>query len=85
MGIGKSPRTSEAVTGIGVDMLIVMIPTAPLPFGGAIMCVPADWVRPMDCGIDGLLNIYMSMGVTMPQFLPADSDSGTNEGQRGTA
>lgn len=45
----------------------IMVPTAPVPFGGAIICVPEEWVAPMDCGIDGLLNVYISMGVTLPE------------------
>ena len=26
----------------------VLIPTAPVPFGGAILYVPVDWVEPVD-------------------------------------
>lgn len=66
--------TSETVDIQGTAYHVVMIPTAPVPFGGAILCVPAEWVTELDCGIDGLLNIYMSMGTTMPEFLkPASS------------
>jgi uncharacterized membrane protein len=60
----------------------VMIPTAPLPFGGAILCLPAEWVTPMDCGIDGLLNIYISMGVTVPDYFAnrlKELESGTEK------
>jgi uncharacterized membrane protein len=53
----------------GVDYRVVMIPSAPIPFGGAIMCVPVEWVTPLDCGIDGLLSIYMSMGVSIKEHL----------------
>lgn len=53
----------------GVEYQCIMIPSAPIPFGGALFLVPADSVEEMDCGIDGLLNIYMSMGVTMPELL----------------
>lgn len=58
----------------GRDYRVVMIPTAPIPFGGAIMCVPAEWVKKMDCGIEGLFNIYMSMGATIDQFLSEGDD-----------
>jgi len=61
--------TSETVLIQGAEYHVVMIPTAPVPFSGAIMCVPVEWVTQLDCGIDGLLNIYMSMGTTMPEFL----------------
>ena len=43
---------------------VVMIPTAPVPIGGAIIYVPKECVRPLDCGVDGLMNIYMSMGTS---------------------
>ena len=58
---------------------VVMIPTAPIPFGGAILCVPKEWVSPMKCGIDGLLNMYMSMGTTVPQHF-AKAPSVTSDG-----
>jgi uncharacterized membrane protein len=46
-----------------------MIPTSPVPIGGAILYVPVDWVQKVDFGIDGLVNIYVSMGVTGPDYL----------------
>ena len=46
----------------------VLIPTAPVPFGGAILYLPADWVEPADFAFDGLLNIYMSMGATSADY-----------------
>lgn len=61
--------TPETVSIQGTEYHVIMIPTAPVPFGGAIMCVPAEWVTRLDCGIDGLFNIYMSMGTTMPEQL----------------
>ena len=61
--------TAETVVIQGTEYHVVMIPTAPVPFGGAILCVPAEWITQLDCGIDGLLNIYMSMGTTMPEYL----------------
>lgn len=53
----------------GHDYYAIMIPTAPVPFGGAIMYIPIDWVEPADVSFDGLFNIYMSMGVTSPEYL----------------
>ena len=46
----------------------VMIPTAPVPFGGAILYVPAAWVEPASLTFDGLFNIYMSMGATSHEY-----------------
>jgi len=46
------------------DYYAIMIPTAPVPFGGAIMYLPIEWVEPAGLEFDGLLDIYMSMGVT---------------------
>jgi uncharacterized membrane protein len=61
--------TTDCVRRDGVDYHVVMIPTAPVPFGGALLCVRADWVEPANCGIEELIGIYMSMGVTAPRSL----------------
>jgi uncharacterized membrane protein len=47
----------------------VLIPTAPVPIGGALLYVPADWVRPADTSIERLTTIYVSMGITPPPSL----------------
>jgi len=51
------------------DFYSIMIPTSPIPVGGAILYVPVEWVKKVDFGIDGLVSIYVSMGVTGPDFL----------------
>jgi uncharacterized membrane protein len=51
------------------DYHVVMIPTAPVPFGGALMCVRADWVKPADFSFDDLIGVYVSMGLTAPDCL----------------
>jgi uncharacterized membrane protein len=71
--------TSQTFTLNGTEYHVVMIPTAPVPFGGAIMCVPRESVTPLDCGIDGLFNIFMSMGTMVPEYVrdapqPAKTD-----------
>jgi len=55
------------------DFLIVIIPTAPVPFGGAMMFVPVENVRPAGMSIDGLMSMYLSMGATAGQFVPRAS------------
>lgn len=59
----------------GVDYHIVIVPTAPVPVGGGLLFVPAPMVRPADVSVEGLMSIYVSMGVTAPQFLPQTADS----------
>jgi uncharacterized membrane protein len=44
----------------------ILVPTAPVPVGGGLIYVPAKWVRPADCGVDHLMNVYVTMGVTAP-------------------
>jgi len=61
--------TPELVRMNGAEYHVVMIPTAPVPFGGALLCVKAEWVKPANCGFDELVGIYMSMGVTAPRSL----------------
>ena len=51
----------------------VLIPTAPVPFGGALIYVPVDSVEPIDMAIDELVNVYMSMGATSHDFIRSKS------------
>src|SRR5262245_28917970 len=51
------------------DFQIVMIPTAPVPIGGALLMVPADVIQPTEVSVEGLMSIYVSMGITAGQFL----------------
>ena len=52
------------------DYQIVIVPTAPVPIGGGLLFVPAEAIQPTDLSVEGLMSIYVSMGVTAPQFLP---------------
>jgi uncharacterized membrane protein len=62
--------TSKDVLEIdGMKYYSIMIPTSPVPIGGAILYVPVEWVKKVDMGIDGLINVYVSMGVTGPEYL----------------
>jgi uncharacterized membrane protein len=56
----------------GVDYHVVIIPTAPVPFGGGLVFMPVDSVEHSEMSVDGLMSIYVSMGVTTPQFLTKD-------------
>lgn len=58
--------TPELVRFGGVEYHIVVIPTAPVPFGGALVCVRREWVKPAECSLDELIGIYMSMGSSAP-------------------
>jgi uncharacterized membrane protein len=48
----------------------VLIPSAPVPVGGSLIFVPAKSVVAADLSVDAFMSIYVSMGVTGPQFLP---------------
>lgn len=58
--------SSQPVDIDGRGYLAVLVPTAPVPFGGALIYVPSAWVRPADIGVDKLTAIYVSMGITPP-------------------
>jgi uncharacterized membrane protein len=58
---GKAPIQIE-----GRSYRAVLVPTAPVPFGGALLYVPVEWVKPAQMGVDGLTAIYVSMGITPP-------------------
>lgn len=53
----------------GREYHIVIVPTSPVPVGGGLLFVPAEMVQPADVSIEGLMSMYVSMGVTAPQFL----------------
>ena len=54
----------------GKEYYIVVVPTAPVPVGGGLLFVPLESVQPVDLTMEAVVSIYVSMGVTAPQFLP---------------
>lgn len=68
--LGLMP-SDETVEIEGETYRVVMVPTAPVPFGGGLFFLPAEWVRPAAFGVEGLTNIYVSMGVTAPDYMTA--------------
>jgi uncharacterized membrane protein len=66
LGLLSSP---EPVLLQGRRYVAVLVPTAPVPFGGGLLFVPAEWVVPAAIGAEALTSIYVSMGMTTPQFL----------------
>jgi uncharacterized membrane protein len=63
--------SSERFRIDGRDYHVVIIPTAPVPFGGGLLFMPVELVRPSSISVDGLMSVYVSMGVTTGQFLPS--------------
>jgi len=53
----------------GHEYQIVLIPTAPVPFGGAMLLVPVDRVQPANMSVDGLMSIYLSMGMSASNYI----------------
>ncbi len=68
LGLLSSPDPIEIG---GKPFRAVLIPTAPIPIGGALIYVPDEWVTPAQVGMEGLTSIYVSMGVTSSQYLGA--------------
>jgi uncharacterized membrane protein len=54
----------------GKDYHIVIVPTSPVPVGGGLLFIPADMVQPADISMEAVMSIYVSMGVSAPNFLP---------------
>jgi uncharacterized membrane protein len=52
------------------EYLGVLIPSSPVPVGGALVYVPAAWIKPASGGVERLMNVYVSMGVTPPANTP---------------
>lgn len=63
--LGLAP-SADPIEIDGRSYYAVLVPTAPVPFGGALLYVPAEWVRPAKIGVDKLTAVYMSMGITPP-------------------
>jgi uncharacterized membrane protein len=53
----------------GRDYYIVYIPTSPVPMTGGLLFVPVESVHQVQMSVESLMSIYLSMGVTGPQFL----------------
>src|SRR6266567_5205929 len=51
---------------------VVLVPSAPVPVGGCLVYVPAAWIKPAEFGVEALMSIYVSMGVTSPQMVGGD-------------
>lgn len=47
----------------------VIIPTAPVPFGGAVIMVPTEDVFNAEMTVEQLLSYYVSMGVTAKDYI----------------
>jgi len=45
-----------------------------VPFGDALLYVPAEWVKPAACSVRELVSIYMSMGVSSADHLSGRVD-----------
>jgi uncharacterized membrane protein len=58
---------NETVMLGGEPYHVVLVPSSPVPVGGALIYVPVRWVKPADIGIEGLMSIYVAMGVTSRQ------------------
>jgi uncharacterized membrane protein len=52
-----------------IDYHAILIPSAPVPVGGSLIFVPAASVKPAGLSVDAFMSIYVSMGVSGPQFL----------------
>jgi uncharacterized membrane protein len=67
--LGLMPSPEPVVIG-EYSYLGLLVPSAPVPFGGALIYVPSDWVKPAEGGVERLMNVYVSMGVTPPMSMP---------------
>jgi uncharacterized membrane protein len=61
--------TPERVRIGDVEYHAVIIPSAPVPVTGSLLFVPVASVRPAGISVDAFMSVYVSMGVTGPQFL----------------
>lgn len=67
------------------DFCAVLIPSAPVPVGGSLLFVPVTSITPAGLTVDAFMSIYVSMGVTGPQFLKQDEAETTSQARLGEA
>jgi len=68
---------SKAPVTLGSEEYVaILVPSAPVPVGGALIYVPTSWVKPAQVGIDELISIYVSMGMTPPTPIAAQEPTG---------
>jgi uncharacterized membrane protein len=60
------PKPDIIMVG-GESYHVVLVPFAPIPFGGTLVYVPAKWVVPAEMRVEGLMSTYVSMGVASPK------------------
>jgi uncharacterized membrane protein len=71
----------EPIMIAGEPYTAVLVPSAPVPVGGALVYVPAKWVKSAEIGVDVLTSVYVSMGMTPPPALQLpDAKAGRSEG-----
>jgi uncharacterized membrane protein len=61
--------TPEPIVFGGHRHHVILVPTAPVPFGGALFFVPAEWIKSAPIGVEGLTSICVSMGISAPQYI----------------
>jgi len=69
--LGVLPMPKPILVG-GERYHVVLVPSAPVPVGGALIYVPAAWIKPANIGVETLMSIYVSMGVTSPQIVESE-------------
>lgn len=74
IGFLASPDTFDVGGG---PAKLVMVPTAPVPVGGALILVPVDKVQAIpSMKVDDLARLYLTMGVSTPPQLKAGGATG---------
>ena len=71
--LGLLPMPKPIVIG-GQNYHVVLVPSAPVPVGGALIYVPVAWVKPANIGVEALMSIYVSMGVASPQTVDGNPE-----------
>ncbi len=75
--LGLLPRSEPVIVG-GEPYHVVLVPFAPVPFGGTLAYVPAKWVVPADMRVENLITTYVSMGVSSPDTIVPPSKPTTD-------
>ena len=71
--LGLLPMPKPIMIG-GQAYHVILVPSAPVPVGGGLIYVPADWVKPANIGVEALMSIYVSMGVASPQIVETERE-----------
>lgn len=81
LGFVTNDSGHELEARIGKPAKMIFVPTVPNPTSGFVLVVPADELTPLDMSTEEAFKLLLSGGLVMPEWSPAEVDSGDDTGE----